>query len=187
MPYIQTISHKEAEDELKEIYDNLVETRGKLAEVHKIHSLNPGVLTAHMDLYIEIMFGKSPLKRYQREMLGVVVSNANQCDYCVNHHEQALLTYWKDKDKTKMLSDPEKWNKAGLTEGELLLCKYANQLTISPSGDTKVLIQSIKKSGFTDRAILDATQVVAYFNFVNRMVLGLGVSFTDEEMKGYKY
>lgn len=187
MPHIRTISHKEAEGELKEIYENLIESRGKLAEVHKIHSLNPPVLVAHMDLYMAIMFGKSPLKRYQREMLGVVVSSANGCDYCVNHHEQALLAYWKDEERTRLVADPGDRKKAELSEGEFLLCQYADQLTKAPSEDTSQLIQEIRKSGLSDRAILDATQAIAYFNFVNRMVMGLGVDFTEEEMKGYKY
>ena len=41
--------------------------------------------------------------------------------------------------------------------------------------------------GLSDRTVLDAVQVIAYFNFVNRMVLGLGVTFSEEEIKGYKY
>ena len=187
MPHIQTISPEDATGELKKIYTDLVETRAKLAEIHKIQSLNPDVLVAHMDLYMTIMFGKSPLKRYQREMLGVVVSAANNCDYCVNHHEQALLSYWKDTERVKMLANPDKRESASLSKGELLLCRYADQLTKLPSENTSQIIQKIKDTGFTDRAVLDATQVVAYFNFVNRMVLGLGVTFTADEIKGYKY
>lgn len=187
MPHIETVTFEEAEGDLKEIYESLIESRGKLAEVHKIHSLNPDVLVAHMELYLSIMFGKSPLRRYQREMIGVVVSAANECDYCVNHHEQALLAYWKNEERTKMLSDPGNRKNAELSECEFLLCQYADQLTKAPAKDTTSLIQEIRKSGLTDRAILDATQVIAYFNFVNRMVLGLGVSFTEEEIKGYKY
>src|SRR6056297_414481 len=187
MPYIKTIEPGDATGELKEIYENLVQTRGKLAEIHKIQSLNPEALTAHMDLYMAVMFGKSPLKRYQREMLGVVVSAANKCDYCINHHEQALLAYWKDEERVKMLANPDKRESASLSKGELLLCRYADQLTKLPSENTSQIIQKIKDTGFTDRAVLDATQVVAYFNFVNRMVLGLGVTFTADEIKGYKY
>ena len=94
MAYIKTLSYEEADDALKAVYDNITGSRGKLAEVHKIQSLNPPALLAHMDLYLKVMFGKSPLKRYQREMLGVVVSAANRCPYCVEHHRQALLFYW---------------------------------------------------------------------------------------------
>ncbi|MDG6218220.1 MAG: peroxidase-related enzyme, partial [Candidatus Thermoplasmatota archaeon] len=35
--------------------------------------------------------------------------------------------------------------------------------------------------------ILEIVLIVSYFNFVNRMALGLHVTFTEEEMKGYKY
>ena len=105
MANIKTIPPDQAEGELKKIYGNLLETRGKIAEVHKIQSLNPEALLAHMVLYMAVMFGKSPLKRYQREMLGVVTSGANRCEYCINHHEQALLAYWKDESKTKKLAE----------------------------------------------------------------------------------
>ena len=81
MPYINVIQHNEAEGHLKEIYDDLVEKRGKLAEIHKIQSLNPESIVNHMDLYMTIMFSKSPLKRYQREMIAVVVSARNECHY----------------------------------------------------------------------------------------------------------
>lgn len=65
MTYIKVIQHEESEGELKDIYDNLIETRGKLAEVHKIQSLNPKLIINHMDLYMTIMFGKSALKPTQ--------------------------------------------------------------------------------------------------------------------------
>ncbi|RMG29506.1 MAG: peroxidase, partial [Methanobacteriota archaeon] len=29
--------------------------------------------------------------------------------------------------------------------------------------------------------------ITSYFNFVNRIVLGLGVSYSEEEVAGYKY
>lgn len=44
MANIKTISPEQADGELKKIYENLLETRGKIAEVHKIQSLNPEAL-----------------------------------------------------------------------------------------------------------------------------------------------
>lgn len=187
MAYINTVSFDESDGDLKEIYEKLVETRGKIAEVHKIHSLNPQVLVAHMDLYMKIMFGKSPLKRYQREMLGVVVSAKNNCSYCINHHQQALLAYWKDEGRTEMLYDSETRKNAGLSDAELLLCRFADELTSNDTDTYEERVESLKEMGVSDREILDAVQVIAYFNFVNRMVLGLGVTYTEDEIKGYKY
>ena len=71
---------------------------------------------------------------------------------------------------------------------DTLLCDYAHHLTVNPSVDTKTkFIDPLKKSGLSDRAILDANLIISYFNFVNRMVLGLGVNLEQDGGSGYKY
>lgn len=185
MPYIDVIEPDEAEGDLKKIYEDLIEKRGKLAEVHKIQSLNPESIVRHMDLYMTLLFGNSPLKRYQREMLAVVVSAANDCEYCQLHHSEALNYYWKEDEKVAQLR--ENFMALDLSKADQLLCKLAWELTESPSEIREGDISTLKEEGFTDRAILDATLVISYFNFVNRIVLGLGVEPSEEEVKGYKY
>jgi len=86
MANIKVISYEEATGKLKDIYDGLIEKRGKLADVHTILSLNPDTIIAHLELYSSIMFSHSPLTRAQREMIAVVVSAANGCSYCQQHH-----------------------------------------------------------------------------------------------------
>lgn len=186
MPYIEVIEPNEATETLKEIYAHLQKSRGKIAKVHKIQSLNPESITAHMDLYMQVMFGKSPLKRPQREMLAVVVSATNNCDYCQLHHAEALNHYWKDEEKVDLLR--KNYSKVELSEIDLQLCKLAEKLTKAPFDlNEEKDIQPLKYLGLSDRAVLDATLVISYFNFVNRMVLGLGVETDEEEIKGYKY
>ena len=186
MPYIDVIEHKDATGHLKEIYDDLVAKRGKLAGVHKIQSLNPESIVGHMNLYMTIMFGRSPLKRYQREMIAVVVSAANKCSYCIQHHAEALNHYWKDEKRVQILG--EDFFKLDLTPAEAAMCRYAKALTVSPSKNANgALVNEMKAAGLTDRTVLDVTLVCAYFNFVNRMVLGLGVELETDAGKGYKY
>jgi len=185
MPFIKVIEYAEAEGELKLIYDELVSKRGKLAEVHKIQSLNPESIVKHMDLYMTVMFSKSPLSRAQREMIAVVVSVANNCEYCQTHHEQALNHYWKDDEKIKTLK--RDFSKVDISSVDLKLCELAWNLTRIPSVSTQSLIEVLKADGLDDRAILDATLVIAYFNFVNRLVLGLGVNLESDKGEGYKY
>lgn len=186
MPFIEIIEPEDAAGSLKEIYDNLIESRGKLAMVHKIQSQNPESITAHMDLYMRVMFGKSPLKRAQREMMAVVVSAANKCEYCQLHHGEALNHYWNDDIKIEQLR--KDYNKLELSGTDLELCRLAEKLTLKPHKMDKTKdIKPLKKLGLSDRAILDATLVISYFNFVNRMVLGLGAETDPKEMKGYKY
>jgi len=43
----------------------------------------------------------------------------------------------------------------------------------------------LRAEGLSDRDILDLTMIVGYFNFVNRIAMGLGVSYSEDELTGY--
>lgn len=47
----------------------------------KVHGLNDEAFKGHMALYTAAMWKASPLSRAQREMIAVVVSTANRCEY----------------------------------------------------------------------------------------------------------
>ncbi len=80
MAWIDVVREDEAEGELLEQYEKHKTPEG-VDNILKIHSLNPPSLRDHYQFYHTLMFGKSELKRAQREMLAVVVSRANQCHY----------------------------------------------------------------------------------------------------------
>lgn len=185
MAFIDVIQYDQSTGELKEIYDSLIKSRGKLADVHTIQSLNPKSIINHMDLYMTVMFGKSPLQRVQREMMAVVVSKANDCDYCMLHHAEAVNHYWKDKLKTEQLKN--NYTKLALSDIDRTLCNMAWDLTKTPHASNEAYVSKLKKSGLEDRAILDAVLVISYFNFVNRIIIGLGVPVNEEETQGYEY
>jgi alkylhydroperoxidase family enzyme len=47
----------------------------------RIHGINSPTIRQHHDLYRQLMYGRGPLTRIQREMIAVVVSAANECHY----------------------------------------------------------------------------------------------------------
>jgi uncharacterized protein YciW len=59
---------------------------------------------------------------------------------------------------------------------------YAKKLTLEPSEMRKTDLAAMRTLGMSDEAILDLDQVVAYFAYVNRTVLGLGVSVDGEKL-----
>lgn len=185
MALIEIIQPEEASGELKEIYNHLEKTRGKIAEVHKIQSLNPASIMNHMDLYMTLMYGKSPIKRVLREMIAVVVSKANGCEYCQIHHLEAVNHYWKDDQKAENFRND--YHSVDLNEIEKAYCDFAWQHTKNPAADTTQIIEKLKSLGQDDRSILDATMIIAYFNFVNRIVAGLKVELETEGAHGYKF
>lgn len=186
MASIQVISYEEAEGEVKAVYDELIQKRGGLSQVLQIQSLHPATIKSHLQLYLDIMFAQSPLSRAEREMIAVVVSAANQCTYCQVHHTTALLHYWKDKDKVEGLR--KDFTTADLSAKEKAMCAYAVGLTVHPQAQAQAdFTPELRNVGLSDRAILDVTLVTAYFNFVNRMVLSLGVELEENKGEGYSY
>jgi alkylhydroperoxidase family enzyme len=79
--HLRLIEVQEATGELRLEYDAAIGRAGKVFNIVKAMSLNPAVLNASMGLYRAIMFGPSELSRADRELLAVVVSNANDCHY----------------------------------------------------------------------------------------------------------
>lgn len=186
MPRIKVIDHEEATGKLKEIYDGLVKSRGKLADVHKIQSLRPKSIVAHMDLYMEIMYSRSDVSRADRELVATVVSITNGCKYCTRHHAEALNNYWKDDSRIDKLINGER--DEILSAKEIALCNFAEHLTKNPDQhDRQDFTGPLRDLGLSDAAILDTVLVTAYFNFVNRIVLSLGVELEKDNGVGYKY
>jgi len=52
---------------------------------------------------------------------------------------------------------------------------FSIQLTIAPGAMTSEDAQSLRDVGFSDRDILDITEVVAYYAYANRIADGLGI------------
>lgn len=184
-PWIQVIPYEQAAGQLKEVYDRTLKSRGRLAEIHKIHSLHPESLVAHMGLYLTLMFGRSPLSRRERELIGVAVSRANGCRYCVAHHSDALSRYEKRADILEAAAQGD-WDRLDKKDGRV--CRFAELLTLRPSEMEEASLAPLREVGYSDAALLDMVQITAYFNFVNRIVLGLGVPVEAlQERQGYKY
>lgn len=178
MGFIETIPPARAQGELAELYARISGARGGVAEVMAIQSLNPAAMAAHFDFYKTLLFGHSELDRRTREMIGVVVSATNGCDYCVQHHTEPLRAYRVDPELLEQLQKgliPD----ANLSAAMIQLLDFARRLTSHPAPDPEA-IEALRVSGWSDRAILDATLITGYFNLVNRLVLALGVTLEED-------
>ncbi len=184
MSWIRETNVSEAEGKLADTYAALIKQRGKVSNILQVHSLNPDALGNHLDLYMTLMFGKSGLSRAEREAVAVVVSASNDCQYCVNHHLEALRHYIDDDETLNLLATAD-----GLETLEPRLSnivRHAEKLTSAPAAMTETDLDELRAEGLSDKDILDLTLIVSYFNFVNRIALGLGVTYSAEELQGYR-
>lgn len=178
MAWIEMIDPKAADGRLGEIYREIVSARGGIAEVHRVQSLNARALRAHLELYRAVMFARSTLSRITRERIAVVVSAANQCAYCVAHHSEALRQLRDDPAVVESIARGEL--PVQLEPAQLALLRWALKAALQPHECSESDVQSLRSFGFQDKDILDAALTVAYFSFVNRLVLVLGVAVEED-------
>ena len=67
------------------------------------------------------------------------------------------------------------WRGARLDAPDAALCAYAEKLTREPAAMREDDLAPLRAAGLDDRAIHDAVQVIAYFNYINRVADALHV------------
>jgi uncharacterized peroxidase-related enzyme len=71
------------------------------------------------------------------------------------------------------------WRDAGLDEPTSALLAFAEKLTDECAAISQIDVDDLRSHGYDDAAISSCVQVVAYFNYINRIAEGLGVAAED--------
>lgn len=178
MTWIKTIPFDQAEGRLRKLYEQVLGSDGRVDNILEAHSLRPHTLQGHLVLYKNVLHhGGNSLDKRLLEMLGVWVSILNGCAYCIDHHLAGLARLFGDDEQAQQI-------KAALRQGDYTLfepnevaaLRYAAVLTRTPGEVGEELIEEMRQAGFDDGEILEINQVISYFAYANRTVLGLGVT-----------
>ncbi len=89
------------------------------------------------------------------------------------HHRRGLRRLLKDDALLAAIEDD--WSTASLDDKRRSMLTFAVTLTVSPGEMTPADATALRDVGFSDRDILDITEVVAYYAYANRIADGLGI------------
>lgn len=82
MAWIETLREDGWEGDLAALYELVGDTEhGRVDNILQIHSLNPKAMAAHQQLYTSAMSGTGSLRKVDRELIALVVSQINECHY----------------------------------------------------------------------------------------------------------
>lgn len=184
--WIHHIPYDKSEGPLRTLYDRVKGPEGIIDNIMLSHSLRPHTMEGHMALYkATLHHARNTIDRWFLEALGVYASLLNGCSYCVDHHFIGMKRQLKDDSRAASMRTALQSGdlSSAFSAQEAAAIKYAQILTKTPSSLTEDAIESMRSAGWPDDQILEINQVVAYFNYANRTVLGLGVS-TDGDVLG---
>jgi uncharacterized peroxidase-related enzyme len=126
-----------------------------------------------LDYHELVMRGPSPFTPGERELIAAYVSGVNGCAYCHGvHTETAQACGVPVGVAPAAVADLDS---ADVTESMRAVLRFAGKLTRTPGEMTRADVDAVLAAGWDERAVHDAVLVCALFNFMNRMVNGLGV------------
>lgn len=173
--------------ELQEVLHQARTPHDTVDNVMRVHSLRPATMHGHIALYRAALHNdRNTLDPWLQETVSSYVSILNDCPYSLaNHWANARHLIGDDKksdaiEKAMKARSPEE----ALTGSDLALMQYAAKLTLTPGAMVQADIEALRSSGLDDGQILEANQIIGYFNYANRCLNGLGVS-TEGDVVGY--
>lgn len=185
--WIKMISDEAADADLLDALSQARTPHGTVDNVMRVHSLRPNTMRGHVTLYRAALHDEAnTLPTWLQETISSYVSILNRCEYSLANHWANARYLIADDDRAIAI-------KAALEAGkpeqafagrELAALQYAEKLTLRPGEIEAADIASLRKNGLDDGEILEANQIICYFNYVNRSLNGLGVT-TDNDVIGF--
>ena len=186
MSWIKTIPYEQAAGKLLRLYNRVKGPDNNVDNIMLAHSLRPHSMEGHMTMYKNVLHhtGNS-IQKWFLEALGVFTSMKNQCNYCVEHHYSGMARLVDDAPRAKAIRKALQTGTLAdvFDKKQCAALAYAQKLTASPGEMEEADVQLLRLAGWDDGEVLEINQVVAYFNYANRTVLGLGV-YTDGDIIG---
>jgi uncharacterized peroxidase-related enzyme len=119
-----------------------------------------------------LLRGTSSLTEAERELIAAVVSNKNECFYCMTSHKAAADAYFEEQETSEKVI--QNVDTAPISDKMKALLAIALQVQESGKNVTEASIHKAKQAGATDLELHDTVMIAALFCFYNRYVDGLG-------------
>jgi uncharacterized peroxidase-related enzyme len=181
------ISDENADAKLREVLSLARTPHGTVDNVMRVHSLRPNTMRGHIILYRAALHDDTnTLPTWLQEVISSYVSILNDCPYSLANHWSNARHLIADEARADAVAQAlhARRPESAFDGRELALLRYAEKLTLSPGKMTQADVEALRREGLDDGQILEANQIIGYFNYVNRLLNGLGVT-TDGDVVGY--
>ena len=187
--WIKILGKEEETQSLKEVLAMAKTPHGTVDNVMRVHSLRPKTMKGHLILYRAVLHDDdNTIPQWFQEIISSYVSILNNCDYSLANHWANACHLINDTDRSNMIKKAlnSRCPEIVFDGAELELLNYAAKLTLQPNEMIESDIIKLRKNGVSDAEILEANQIISYFNYVNRTINGLGVTTHGDTVGYYK-
>lgn len=185
--WIKMVPDNEADEDLLEVLKLARTPHGTVDNVMRVHSLRPATMRGHVMLYRAALHDEAnTIPQWLQETISSYVSILNKCPYSLANHWANARHLINDDQRADRIEKAlnELKPETEFQGKELALLEYARKLTIAPGDINQQDIAALRATGLEDGEILEANQIISYFNYANRTLNGLGVT-TKGDIVGY--
>ena len=149
------------------------------AGLTEVFQAYPGTIPPLLDFHDRLLRGDSPLSIAERELIAAYTSGLNACSFCHDAHRIYAQAFGiAPAQLDQIMNDLDS---ADIDPKLKPLLAYIRQLTLQPSRMRTADAQAVYDVGWSERALFDAVQVCALFNFMNRIIEGSGVAVYPQD------
>jgi uncharacterized peroxidase-related enzyme len=176
--YLPVPGRDEVPEGVARLWDKAQEAFGFVPNVFRAQAVNGDQFLAWWAYFNLLLNKEGYLSTAERELLAVVVSSVNRCDYCAVSHGAALRTYSGDARTADLVA--VNWRQADLPPREAAMAAYAERLTVHPADVVVADLEQLGAVGLDDHQIVELVQIVGMFNMTNRVATALGFAANAE-------
>lgn len=178
MSRILALSLETAEGPQRAFLEKALSEVGYLSGTRRVLSVDPQVAMPGRQLYEYLnLRPDSPFSRMQREMVATVVYGIIGAKPCLSAHCEAMRRLTGDDELGPEFV--QKWPDYPIDAPTRALLRYAKRLTQTPDQISDQDIASLRETGWDERAIYEATGLVAIFNFIGRFEAASGLPMEE--------
>lgn len=172
MAFIPEVSEAQAPPELKKLYQTIRNGMGFLPNYFTAIGRSPKFVETHLS-FNEAIMADGALPQKIKEQIGLVVSGINTSSYCVALHMEFLRQMGIEKPVGRKLATD--YRNAPVEDRVKALFRFADKLTRDAENVSEQDVAALRAAGWSDDQIFETVVAASYFNFINRVSIGLGL------------
>lgn len=181
--WIGMIADAQASPQLRAALEAARAPSGTVGNVMRVHSHRPSTMLGHVALYKAVLHdAANTVPEWFQETVASYVSLLNQCDYSFTNHWANACHLIGDESRARAIETALRARSPAdaFAGRELAMLEYAEKLTLQPGSMAEADVAAMRSLGVDDGQILEINQVCCYFNYVNRLLNGLGVTLQGD-------
>jgi uncharacterized peroxidase-related enzyme len=169
MAILQTVDEADATGEVAKLYDEDIGDIGYVPSHTKVMAMNPEAVRAWEALVRTIAV---PLGKRRYELVTLAAARGIRSQHCLLAHGKKSLGLF---DEPELIRIAEDYHDAELTDAEVAMMEFAENLSTASSTMTDADSQRLRDAGLSDVEIVNIALVAAARNYYSRAIQALAV------------